>query len=124
VGRLGTFRFQGGTYIYIGSALNNIEKRVARHTSKTKTLKWHIDFLLLFAKVRDVVKIKTEKKIECTLNRVVSETVPVAAEVKGFGSSDCRCVTHLWRGIVPPSQDYGGWFFDPDEFLTLVKEKM
>ena len=100
VGRLGTFPFQEGTYLYVGSALNNLERRVARHVLKIKKLRWHIDFLLQFAEVQNVLMINTEKRIECALNRVVSETVPVVAEVEGFGSSDCHCLTHLWRYII------------------------
>jgi Uri superfamily endonuclease len=100
VGRLGTFPFQEGTYLYVGSALNSLEKRTARHVSKIKKLRWHIDYLLQFAEVRNVLMINTEKRIECALNRVVSETAPVGAEVKGFGSSDCHCLTHLWRYVI------------------------
>ena len=115
VGRLGTFRFHEGAYLYVGSALHNLETRAARHRSKRKKLRWHIDFLLQYADVRDVLTFNTEKRIECMLNRVVCETVPVVTSVKGFGSSDCRCVTHLWRSMVSLSQGRNGWFFNTEQ---------
>ena len=107
VGRLGTFSFPKGAYLYVGSALRNLEKRVARHVSRTKRLRWHIDFLLEFAEIRGVMTIPTEERLECALNTMVSERIPAVSEVRGFGSSDCRCVTHLWRCIVPPGQHCG-----------------
>ena len=57
------------------------------------------------------------------LNKIVSETSPAVAAAKGFGSSDCRCVTHLWRYEVPPGRNTEGWFFDTEEFLASVKQK-
>jgi Uri superfamily endonuclease len=97
VGRLGSFTFKRGQYLYVGSALNNLEKRIARHRSKTKKLHWHIDYLLQFASIAKVLTVETNRKIECLLNTIVSEVFPVEAVVKGFGSSDCRCQTHLWK---------------------------
>ena len=50
IGKMGELNFKKGLYIYVGSAMNNIEKRVERHikTSKgrNKILFWHIDYLL------------------------------------------------------------------------------
>ncbi|NOQ37998.1 DUF123 domain-containing protein, partial [archaeon] len=46
IGALGKIRFCRGTYAYVGSAQNGLEKRIARHLSKKKSLFWHIDYLL------------------------------------------------------------------------------
>ncbi len=46
IGKLGTFEFPAGHYIYTGSAKKNIEARINRHLSQQKSLKWHIDYLL------------------------------------------------------------------------------
>lgn len=36
VGKLGVFEFPQGYYIYTGSAMNNLNARIARHFSKKK----------------------------------------------------------------------------------------
>lgn len=97
VGRLGSLTFDRGTYLYIGSALHNLEKRIARHRSDTKRLHWHIDYLLQAATIVKVLIIETDTRIECLLNTTISQLYPVDVIVKGFGSSDCHCVTHLWK---------------------------
>lgn len=38
VGKLGTFLFEKGTYIYVGSAKRNIKARIMRHLSKVKKI--------------------------------------------------------------------------------------
>jgi len=46
IGSLGMINFVNGKYAYVGSAQNNLEKRVERHMSKNKKKFWHIDYLL------------------------------------------------------------------------------
>lgn len=86
--------FPQGYYCYTGSALNNLQKRIERHRSKSKKKHWHIDYLLEKAKIIDVKTITTNKKLECWLSdkikKLKSQTV-----MKKFGSTDCRCETHL-----------------------------
>jgi Uri superfamily endonuclease len=86
--------FQKGFYCYIGSALNNLEKRIARHKSKKKKKHWHIDYFLKFGKIVDVIMIKSSRKIECQVSEEVSKKAD--SFVKGFGCSDCRCESHLY----------------------------
>ncbi len=99
VGSLGGIVFQRGYFIYVGSAQNNLIKRVQRHLSGDKKLRWHIDYLTTAENV-DVVKVlyrESQKNAECETASVLSET---AESVKGFGSSDCRCNSHLfWSGL-------------------------
>ncbi len=69
IGALGKIRFQRGTYAYVGSAQNGLEKRVARHLSDKKTLFWHIDYLLnnRYAKVAKVFYRTAGKSEECRI---------------------------------------------------------
>ena len=46
IGALGNIKLAKGTYAYVGSAQNNMEKRIKRHLSKDKRFHWHIDYLL------------------------------------------------------------------------------
>ena len=94
VGRLGTFVFPAGIYVYTGSAKRNLEARIARHLRRDKALRWHIDYLLAAPGVR-VVSVTRSRRGECELNQACDgECV-----VPGFGASDCGsgCSTHLKR---------------------------
>ena len=51
VGKLGVFLFPAGQYIYTGSALNGLGRRLARHKRRHKTLHWHIDYFLRYAAI-------------------------------------------------------------------------
>ncbi len=95
VGKLGAREFKRGYYIYTGSAQNNLEKRVARHLSSDKKLRWHIDYLLEHAKVIKVLKFYTSKAGECMLAQKIGELPDSEVALNRFGSSDCNCKTHL-----------------------------
>lgn len=95
VGKLGTFLFPAGRYVYTGSALNGLENRLARHFRKHKKLHWHIDYFLQHARIERVCVVKTDQLIECELNRQVLDLSNAQVIVKGFGSSDCSCPSHL-----------------------------
>jgi len=96
VGALGSVNFEKGLYAYVGSGQNNLEKRIARHLRKTKQKFWHIDYLLDDAHV-EVAKVfhkKAEKLEECEVSKNISK---IGVPVKGFGSSDCKCESHLFK---------------------------
>jgi len=96
VGALGSVNFERGLYAYVGSAQNNLEKRIERHLRKTKKKFWHIDHLLDDAHV-EVVKVfhkKAQRLEECNVAKNISE---IGDPVKGFGSSDCKCGSHLFK---------------------------
>lgn len=91
-GSLGKINFKKGIYAYVGSAQNNLEKRVKRHISTNKKMFWHIDYLLSnkFAKVSKVFYKKANKSEEC---RIASKLT--GNPIQNFGSSDCNCKSHL-----------------------------
>ena len=93
IGRRRKDRFETGFYGYVGSALNNLKKRIERHKSKEKKMHWHIDYLLSHARVLDIKTIITDKKIECKLAGKVKEISDEG--INGFGCSDCNCSSHL-----------------------------
>jgi len=97
IGELGKINFLKGFYLYSGSAMNGLMNRISRHRSKQKKLFWHIDYLLKskYAKIIFAIPIKTDKRLECELNRTVSK-LPDATPIKSFGCSDCKCDTHLF----------------------------
>lgn len=99
IGALGVCNFSKGDYVYTGSAMKNLAKRIARHKRKKKKLRWHIDYLLNHPAVElvDVVSYPSKIKEECQYNqKLINEKAEIP--VKGFGSSDCKkCPAHLLK---------------------------
>ncbi|MBL7184044.1 MAG: GIY-YIG nuclease family protein [Anaerolineae bacterium] len=97
IGRLGTFTFPAGYYLYVGSALGTggLEARLARHRRRDKKLRWHIDYLLEHAQLVEVWSAVSTDKLECLWAQAARELPGGEIPVPGFGSSDCRCPSHL-----------------------------
>lgn len=95
IGKLGTFYFLRGFYVYTGSAMNGIESRISRHCRKNKRLHWHIDYLLEYSKIVKIIVYPTKETLECEFNKKVLTLPNCQILVRGFGSSDCDCPTHL-----------------------------
>ena len=99
IGALGEVLFIAGDYVYVGSALNSLEPRILRHLGKSMgagiNFHWHIDYLLVKreVEVRSIYITDTTVREECLLAEYVRlHGIPV----KGFGSSDCKCSSHLF----------------------------
>lgn len=111
VGSLGTFTFPKGFYVYVGRDRRNIHSRVARHLRRNKTLRWHIDYLSQKGQVIMTKMLTAEQGPECVLAR---QLLDLGGEtlLKGFGSSDCTCATHLVYFSSYPSLE--GWNMKKD----------
>ncbi len=96
VGKLGMFTFPSGFYIYTGSGLRNLKQRIARHLRKEKSLKWHIDYLSVRCEPVWYYMIEDGINHECKLSHYISRLNNFSSPVKGFGSSDCKCNSHLF----------------------------
>ena len=103
VGRLGTFTFPRGYYIYVGSAQGGLGARVKRHLKVEKRLRWHIDYLLEHAEVVEVWHTLGDESQECLWCQVAQEMSQGRIVIPGFGSSDCRCPSHLVYFLSRPS---------------------
>lgn len=98
VGALGEFELLSGVYVYTGSAMRNLEARVARHLSSEKKIRWHIDYLLARpeAKIVKTELFPSDVKIECDLNLEILSNTGSKIPIPKFGSSDCSgCPAHL-----------------------------
>ena len=58
VGKFGKIDFKKGYYVYVGSAMNGLEKRIQRHLQTRKKTHWHIDYFLNQAKIINVFFLK------------------------------------------------------------------
>jgi Uri superfamily endonuclease len=96
VGAIGKITFKKGLYAYVGSAQNNLEKRIRRHFRKVKRKFWHIDYLLNndAAKMAKVFFKNASKTAECTTAKAISEK---GEPIRSFGCSDCNCNSHLFH---------------------------
>lgn len=94
VGKLGTFFFPQGRYIYVGSARRNIRSRIERHLRIDKKLRWHFDYLRPYLQVEKVRTFDGEIG-ECELFQRLFLEREGKIVAKGFGSSDCKCYSHL-----------------------------
>ena len=93
MGRLGLLIFPQGFYAYVGSALKGFESRINHHLREKKKSRWHIDYLLQQALIKEIILLETEERAECILAQTLSQEF---RSVSGFGSSDCRCSSHLY----------------------------
>ena len=123
IGSLGKINFKRGTYLYVGSAKKNFQARIERHLLKKKRIFWHIDYLLSLngAKIRQIWV--TNKIKECNMAQFLYKKGYNL--INRFGSSDCKCRSHLFfinkgmakaqgllkkRGFTKyADKDYCGW---------------
>lgn len=92
VGALGDIRFKAGFYAYVGSARRGLWGRVRRHMEKTSTRHWHIDYLVPHCGQRRILWAPYRSGLECETAALISSA---GTPIRGFGSSDCRCPSHL-----------------------------
>jgi sugar fermentation stimulation protein A len=102
VGKLGKVHFRKGFYLYVGSAMANLSKRMERHRHLRKRHHWHIDKLRAVAEYHSVLAIRSSERLECEAAKAMSEIAEWS--VSGFGSTDCSCETHLFGMASDPIQ--------------------
>jgi Uri superfamily endonuclease len=74
-----------------------LHSRLRRHLRKENKTYWHIDYLLKSNKSK-ISKIWVIKKsVECEITNILLKSNIVDVVKKGFGSSDCKCITHFLR---------------------------
>lgn len=96
VGRLGNFDFCAGVYAYCGSAQRNLRQRIARHRGLEKSMHWHIDYFRHKADyLGEAILLDSPKEMECALVKELLRIPGARYGAVGFGSSDCRCPSHL-----------------------------
>ena len=95
VGKLGPREFPKGYYLYLGSALNGLEGRLRRHLQHEKKPHWHIDVLTNAEAVAQIWWSEGDERRECLWAQAALDHPGASIPVPRFGSSDCRCITHL-----------------------------
>lgn len=105
IGRLGRLRLQRGFYVYVGSAFGpgGLPARLRHHLKPVCRPHWHIDYLRPATRLVEVWyshdRAVQEHAWAAGIRRMRSGSTPLA----GFGSSDCRCLSHLSFHTERPS---------------------
>jgi sugar fermentation stimulation protein A len=94
VGKLGKIHFRKGFYIYVGSAMANLSRRMERHHRLRKQRHWHVDALRAVTEFHSVLAIRSSERLECEVANAMSEIAEWS--VPRFGSTDCSCHSHLF----------------------------
>lgn len=113
-GRLGSFDFAPGWYVYAGSAHGpgGLRARLERHRRITPTPHWHIDYLRQRSVLRTLCYTIGRISLECEWSQRLAWQQGIFIPAPGFGASDCvqGCPAHLIR--LPPGMDRisaAGW---------------
>ena len=98
VGKIGTLRLQPGFYVYVGSAFGpgGLKARIEHHSRKAARPHWHIDYLTFALDLKEIWYTSDPVHREHQWATIISNTRGSSAPLAEFGSSDCRCNTHLF----------------------------
>ena len=77
--------------------MGGLKPRLRRHLGDHKKLHWHIDYLLQKACIKSILLCETDGRAECTIARALGHQFD---SIPGFGSSDCKCRSHLFLASV------------------------
>ncbi|MEO0232182.1 MAG: DNA/RNA nuclease SfsA [candidate division WOR-3 bacterium] len=110
IGGLGEIFFKKGHYLYIGSSMNSLSSRIKRHLRKKKKLRWHIDYLIHYLENIKPIPIRASEFLECSISKEIEKISD--GFIKNFGSSDCRCKSHLYFLKENPFKD--------EKFLNIL----
>ena len=94
IGGLGKVNFKQGYYLYVGSAMKSLTKRVERHRRVRKKPHWHVDYFSGLADFHIALPVRSADDLECRLASAISSLSEWS--VPGFGCSDCSCPSHLF----------------------------
>jgi len=97
VGKLGLLDFPTGWYAYAGNAYGpgGLRARLGHHLRGARRPHWHVDYLRAWGNLQEIWYGRGgqyDEHIWSACLRAMPQAVIVAP---GFGSSDCRCETHL-----------------------------
>ena len=107
IGRLSALQLQSGSYIYVGSALGpgGVHARLAHHRKLSRRPHWHIDYLRAHTRVEEICYRLDTRRLEHVWAERISLAERASVPLVGFGSTDCRCESHLFFFARRPSRE-------------------
>ena len=106
IGRLGTFRFEPGWYLYTGSARGpgGLAGRLGRHFRDERRRHWHVDHLREKARLLEAWFAAGDGACEHRWASILAGMRGVSLAAPRFGASDCRCAGHLFHAGSRPAR--------------------
>jgi len=97
IGKLGLLRGQPGYYLYCGSAFGpgGLPARLKHHCKIAKRPHWHIDYLRKKLVLSHIWYSHEPTKREHDWAQLLGAETSAAFPQPGFGSSDCKCLSHM-----------------------------
>src|SRR5208337_3878260 len=107
IGRLGALQLQSGFYLYVGSALGpgGVRARLAHHLKLSRRPHWHIDYLRAHTSVEEIGYCLDTRRLEPVWAKRIGLAEGASVPLVGFGSTDCRCESHLFFFQQRPSRE-------------------
>lgn len=98
IGKLATLTLQKGYYLYFGSAMGpgGLQARVKHHYRRSDSLHWHMDYLRNVTELKQTWYHQGEIKLEHKWAKLINQLKVSKIPLEGFGSSDCKCLAHLF----------------------------
>lgn len=125
VGRAGILELKRGYYVYVGSAFGpgGIRARIKHHLRFTAAPHWHIDYLKHHCTLRELWLEYSAVKGELNWVEKIARHKDARVPLNGFGASDSRSASHLFRFERRPraADVLGGR--RPAEVLTCGKQR-
>ncbi len=105
IGKLGRLQIEPGYYLYAGSAFGpgGLSARLSHHLKRSLHPHWHIDYLRQQGEIQEVWFTYDAFKWEHQWADFLQSLPSVQIPMPGFGSSDCRCISHFFYTTMPPS---------------------
>ena len=97
IGRLGKLELRPGFYVYVGSAFGpgGVRARLRHHLKQAARPHWHIDYLRPTTRLVEIWYSHDEAVHEHAWAAGIRRMRSASTPLPGFGSSDCRCPSHL-----------------------------
>jgi Uri superfamily endonuclease len=105
IGKLGILLLKPGFYVYVGSAFGpgGLQSRIKHHINHSSRPHWHLDYLSPAIKLCEIWYTYDQIRREHQWATIHSQTKGAILPLPGFGSSDCRCLSHLFFYKSKPS---------------------
>jgi Uri superfamily endonuclease len=106
IGRLGKLDLHPGFYVYVGSAFGpgGVRARLRHHLKRASRPHWHIDYLRASTRLVEIWHSHDEAIHEHAWAGAIRRMRFASTPLQGFGSSDCRCPSHLSFHSERPSR--------------------
>ena len=107
IGKLGALQLRSGFYVYVGSALGpgGVRARLAHHLKPSRRPHWHIDYLRAHTRVEEIWYCLDDQRLEHLWAEHIGLVIGTSIPLVGFGSTDCRCESHLFFFERRPSHE-------------------